>query len=110
MNDRNLITMVLSLVGILLLLAFADFAHSHEFYSLRCCNNKDCKPAARGSVRPVEGGFLVQKQWLMSKSEVVPYGSPQLEDAPDGDYHICLRLYGKKRGTVRCLYKPELGF
>ena len=83
---------------------------AHSFYSMACCNNKDCRPVEKGSVRPVEGGFLVQRQWLMQKSEIVPYNSGRLEEAPDGQYHICLRLYGNMKGSVRCLYKPALGF
>lgn len=74
----------------------------HSWYDPYCCNDRDCRPVADGSVRPTTGGWFVQET-----GETVPYS--QARESQDGRFHVCIWPPGAKIPKVRCLYVPPGG-
>lgn len=85
---------VLVLIG-LLIFAFTGRPLAHDFYSIVCCDDKDCHPIDEKRVRHMGSDYLVDNKWIFSASEV--------KYSPDSKYHLCDPTPDIK---PRCLYIP----
>lgn len=71
-----LLIVVVALVA--LYFAMPGKAIPHEWYPVRCCNDRDCKMTR--DVTRVAGGYI--SEGFFAPDEMV-------ETSPDDDYHIC---------------------
>ena len=88
--------------GLIALLVYGLFFHdamSHDFYTLECCNDRDCSPLPDGAVQITPDGYV----W---KGEIFPYGDRRIKYSPDGKYHGCEMPNTKVK---LCLYVPPQG-
>lgn len=94
-------------VSAFLLLALP--ARAHSFYSMSCCDERDCTPLPNGQVRIGRDGYLVP---VGDRLELVPWGDRRIQLTPPEhslgvEYHLCLRPVANN--PIRCLYVPHQG-
>lgn len=97
-------------IAILLVAFAATGASAHDWYSLACCDDRDCEPVAAGVIQQTAEGYLVtvnsETHSLGSTrgyTEIVPYGDRRIKPSQDENMHLCLGL-----GFVRCIYVPMM--
>lgn len=73
---------------------------AHEFYEMACCHDRDCAPVDDSRVSPVNGGFLVD-------GEFVPMRDPRVRRPINEQYHICKHV---TTGVLLCIYPKLQGF
>ena len=94
---------MLSLAAALALtVAATQTATAHWLYSKECCNDRDCFPLPKDSVKATDTGYL-----YVPTGEVVPFADPRVKHSPDGSFHGCIIPWEQNR--LRCLYVPDQG-
>lgn len=94
----------------LALLSLSAPAMGHEApkgwrYGYECCSDRDCKPAAEGTVRETANGYL-----LTTTGETVPYGNRRVKNSPDGEFHVCQQAGNFDSGRILCIYAPPRAY
>lgn len=93
-------TLFVVVFGFLLILAGLTTCRAHDFYDPWCCNDKDCAPAAAGSVSWTPQGWSVPRL-----QTVVPFDDTRIRHNPSDVPGFSICEYPK--GNLRCLYVPE---
>lgn len=109
MNRLLIAGVILCIIALWLLPAFAHTAPSGWAYSSTCCSGQDCAPAPVGGVTATPEGSRVHiepGEHPMVTGEaldwVVPYDGAVLQSG-DGQFHVCV---GYARNVI-CLYVPQ---
>jgi hypothetical protein len=80
-------------------------AYGHSWYGWECCSGQDCKPIPVGDVKATPAGWQV-----LITGEVIAYGSKQIKDSKDENFHRCARSADfSAKGVTLCLYVPPAG-
>jgi hypothetical protein len=97
---------------LLVVLVLVRPSAAHDWYSWRCCHDRDCRELPDGAVRETDGGYVVT---IPGRPEpvVIAYGDTRVEVVPpehdDGQtFHICT-VAGEAGTSVLCLYTPGRG-
>lgn len=97
--ERGLI--VLFIVGIIVVLYKIPKVLPHDFYPPSCCSgdthNGDCAPLASARVREVQGGYLVDGAFFVSRERA--------RNSPDDQYHGCFPQ-GEAGPELGCFWRP----
>lgn len=86
------------LLAVLVSVALAGVALSHDFYPIDCCSNRDCEPLSGSRVRVLAWGYVVDGRFTVPSHEA--------RRSPDGRYHGCF----PKSGELRCFWAPPMSW
>jgi hypothetical protein len=103
---------LVALAAFAVLYVMVKSAGAHDWYSWRCCHDRDCRELPDGAVRETAHGYVVT---IPGRPEpvVIGYGDTRVEVVPvehdDGrTFHICT-VAGEAGTSVLCLYTPGRG-
>lgn len=92
---------VLFVAGMILVLYMVPKVLPHDFYPPSCCSGDthtgDCAPLARARVEEVQGGYLVDGMFFVSRERA--------RNSPDGQYHGCFPA-GEAGPELGCFWRP----
>ena len=100
----TLLLLVIVAIGYLLTTrpAYPHTTFDGMTYDASCCNGKDCQEIPDEAVKPVSGGWHVNRT-----GEVIPYKDTL--ESTNGHFHRCQYTTGPYAGKTRCLYAPPFG-
>ena len=87
------------LAGLLLFVfSFLGSAHSHSFYPVECCSDRDCAPYPSSLVTETPAGYALETGEFIERKRV--------RFSPDGGFHLCRH---EATRLILCFFVPNNG-